>query len=221
MMSSFVRCAFAALLSVSATGVASATPITLQFTFDDPQSTALAVGSITFESTLLQNPGSQFFALPDPAVLALNVTVSGAANGNGTFAIADFTGVVFDTNGGTLDFASQLVGQPTTGSPWATRDGNGGDFNLYSGSPKRATPSDSQSPAAPTGFNPTPDAVNAFTLGANGGSGEPMVLIGMSPVGSSTLPSSLPFGPNAWIALTGLLGLAALFAVRRRSREAC
>lgn len=217
MISSFVRCALATLLTVGVFGVAHAAPITFQFTFDDPASTAQAVGSITFESTLVQNPGQQFFDLPDPAVLALNVTVSGAANGNGTFAITDFTGVVFDTNGGTLDFASQLVGQPTSGSPWATLDGKSGDFNLFSGSPKRGEPGYGDSPTTPNGSNPTPDGVDPFTLGANGGNGEPMVLVGMSPLGGYTAPASLPFGRNAWIVLAGLLGLAALFAVRRRS----
>ena len=213
----FARCTLAALLTVGVFGVAYAAPITFQFTFDDPASTAQAVGSITFEGTLVQNPGQQFFDLPDPAVLALNVIVSGAANGNGTFAITDFTGVAFDTNGGILDFASQLVGQPTSGSPWATLDGNSGDFNLFSGSPKRGDSGYGESPNTPDATNPTPDGVDPFTLGANGGNGEPMVLVGMSALGGYTSPASLPFGRNAWIVLAGLLGLVALFAVRRRS----
>ena len=217
MISLLVRCTLAALLSVGTLGIAHAAPITLQFTFDDPASTAQAVGSITFESALLQNPGTQFFDLPDPAVLALNVTVSGAASGNGTFALTDFTGVVFDTNGGTLDFGRQLVGQPTAGSPWATLDGNSGDFNLFSGSPKRGESGYGESSTAPDGSNSTPDGVDPFTLGANRGSGEPMVLVGMSIVGGGTAPAALPFGRNAWIVLSGLLGLVAVFAVRRRS----
>lgn len=216
MFSSIVRCTFAALLYVGALGVARAAPLTLQFTFDDPASTAQAVGSITFESTLLQNPGAQFFSLPDPAVLALNATVSGAASGNGAFAITDFTSVAFDTNGGTLDFSSQLVGQPTSGSPWATLDGNSGNFNLFSHSPKAGASSYGQPPATPKGSNPAPNGVDLFTLGANGGSGEPMVLVGISAV-AAVSPASLPFGRNAWIVLTGLLGLVAVFSVRRRS----
>ncbi len=219
MISLFVRCTLVALISVGTFGVAQAAPITLKFTFDDPASTAQAVGSITFEGTLLQNPGSQFFNLPDPAVLALNATVSGAVSGNGAFALTDFTGVSFDTNGGTLNFASQLVGQPTSGSPWATLDGNSGNFNLFSNSPKQGVSGNGQSPTAPNGINPTPNGVAAFTLGANGGSGEPMVLVGMSAVGGggTATPAALPFDRSAWIALTGLLGLVALVAFRRRS----
>ena len=215
MISSFIRYPLATLFLVGTLGVANAAPITFQFTYDDPASTAQAVGSITFESTLLQNPGTNDFSLPNPAVLALNVTVSGAALGNGTFAITDFTGVVFDTFGGTLDLGSQLVGQPTAGGPWGTPDGNSGDFNLFSGMP--TGPSNYNQPRnAPNGASAPPDGVNYFTLGANGGAGEPMELVGMSAVGVAA-PATLPIGRNAWIVLTGLLGLVALLAFRRRS----
>ena len=219
MTSSFVRRTLATLFFAGMLGVANAAPITFQFTFDDPASTAQAVGSITFESTLLQNPGANDFELPDPAVLALNVTVSGAAMGNGTYAITDFTGVVFDTNGGTLNFGSQLVGQPTTGSPWATLGENSGDFNLFSSGSVRGTSNYSQAPVAPKGVNPTPEGVDPFTLGANGGTGEPMELIGMNAVGggNATAAVMLPFDRSTWTLLAGLLGLVAVVAFRRRS----
>ncbi len=212
----FVRSTLATLFFASTLGVANAAPLTLQFTFDDPASTAQAVGSITFEDTLLQNPGVNDFTLPDPAVLALNVTVSGSASGNGTFTLADFTGVVFDTDGGTLNFGSQLVGQPTSDSSWGIPDGNSGDFNLFSGQPTAPSRYPTQT-AAPTGSNLPPDGVFYFTLGANGGSGEPMELVGMSVAGAAAAPATLPIGRSAWLALASLLGLAGLLAFRRRS----
>ena len=56
-----------------------------------------------------------------------------------------------------------------------------------------------------------------FTLGANGGSGEPMELVGMSVAGAAAAPATLPIGRSAWLALASLLGLAGLLAFRRRS----
>lgn len=219
MMRTFLRGAVAAFLFAGTLGAAQAAPITFQFTFDDPASTALAVGSITFESTLLPNPGNAFFILPDPAVLALNVTVTGSANGNGNFTLSDFTAVVFDTNDGTLNFGSQLVGQSTAGSPWGTTDGNGGDFNLFSNTPKGGPAIYGQPIAAPHGINPAPNGVNYFTLGANGGFDEPMELVGMSALGGLTPAAALPIGRGAWLALAVLLAMVALVAFRRRSQR--
>lgn len=211
----------AMLLLVSLAGQAGAAPITFPFVFDDPASTAQAVGSITFEDTLLANPGVNDFSLPDPAVLALTVTVSGSAAGNGTFGIADFTGVVFDTNGGTLNFASQLVGQPTSGGSWGTPDGNSGDFNLFSAGPPKGAERYANRPHAPAGTNIPPDGVFFFTLGANGGLDEPMELTAMGVTGGPiTPPATLPIGPGAWLALVGLIALGGLVVLRRRTNIA-
>ncbi|MBK7210472.1 MAG: hypothetical protein IPH99_08950 [Xanthomonadales bacterium] len=215
MNASFVRCTLATLFFAGTLGVAHAAPLTFNFTFDDPASTAQAVGSITFEDSLLLNPGTNDFVLPNPAVLALNVTVSGSASGNGTFTLADFNEVVFDTFGGTLDFGSQLVGQPTSGGSWGTPDGNSGDFNLFSGTMKGPSRYPAP-PSAPTGAI-APDGVFYFTLGANGGAGEPMELVGMGVTGGATAPATLPIDRGAWFALAGLLGLVGLLAFRRRA----
>jgi hypothetical protein len=48
--------------------------------------TAMATGQITFDPSLLTNPG-----VTDPiAVTAFSITVSGASSGNGTFGLGDF-----------------------------------------------------------------------------------------------------------------------------------
>lgn len=202
-----------------AASCATAAPVTFNFTFDDPNSSAQAVGSITFEDTLLANPGANSFFLPDPAVLALNVTVSGSAFGDGTFGISDFVQVVFDTDGATLDLGSQLVGQVTPDSSiWGTPDGGSGDFNLFSQGDKGANRYENGS--APTGSGIPPDGVFFFTLGANGGGGEPMVLTGMAPPGGpAPAPASLPIGREAMLLLAGMLSLVAAFALRRRKHS--
>ena len=108
------------------------------------------------------------------------------------------------------------AGQPTSDSSWGTPDGNSGDFNLFSGQPTAPSRYPMQ-PAAPTGSNLPPDGVFYFTLGANGGSGEPMELVGMRVAGAAAAPATLPIGPSAWFALASLLGLAGLLAFRRRA----
>src|SRR5215472_5397809 len=94
--------AVGAVAFVCLVGQASAVPLTLNFVFASPSGPATATGFVTFETSALSNPGLNDFILPSPAVLDLQVTVSGAAAGNGTFHLADFTSIVFDTNGGTL-----------------------------------------------------------------------------------------------------------------------
>jgi hypothetical protein len=168
-----------------------AVPITFEFRFADSGS-ATAVGYIVFESTLLPNPGATTFVLPNPAVRAIRVTVSGATAGNGTFGLADFTSVVWDTRGVTLDFTRQLVGQPTLGSPWGTPDGNGGDFNLF-------------------GLAPSPNGVFFFTLGANGGPANAMTLRSM--VGLTAVPA---LDDLQLVVLSLLVGVAGIVLYRRR-----
>jgi hypothetical protein len=210
--------ASAATLLVSLASSAFAAPITFPFRFADPTGPAQAVGSITFESTLLVNPGANDFFLPDPAVLALDVTVSGSIAGNGSFGITDFNEVVFDTAGGTLDFGSQLVGQPTSGGPWGTPDGSSGDFNLFvSGGTRAAGERYPSASVVPNGVAAPPNGNFFFTLGANGGAGENMVLTAM---GAPVPPPMLPIGRNALLLMAGLLGLGGVLVLRRRKLRA-
>lgn len=183
------------LLAAAATS-AFAAPLTFNFKFLDPVSGATATGFITFESTLLVNPGNNVFALPDPAVLELQATVSGAAAGNGTFGIGSFNQVIFDTTATGLDLRRQLVGQPTSGAAWGTPDGTSGDFNLFAAAPG-------------------PNGMWYFTLQSNGGAGaEPMVLSTM--IAAGNVPT---LGEWGMVILSLLLGLGAWVAMRRQGSK--
>jgi hypothetical protein len=173
-----------------------AAPITLNFGYS--QGAATATGSITFESTLLNNPGTNNFTLPNAAVLALQVTVSGATSGNGTFGIGSFTGVSFSTGGGTLNLGTELVGQPTPGGPWGPL--GGGDFNLFSA------------------IAPAPTGVDPFILGANQGTADAMTLrtvapAAPAPAAAAPIPA-LSLGDLLFLAL--VLGGAGIVLIRHR-----
>jgi hypothetical protein len=221
----FRKLVFAAVLA-SAASMACADPVRFNFTFAEVKGSARATGYIVLETDAIANPGNANYDIPGPAISALSVTVTGAKVGNGTFGIDDFCSFVFETNGGTLDFSRELVGQPTNDDPWGTPvDMTGGDFNLFSCSGENAnTPAhryanpaagDGQSAPTPEGSpsGQAPDGVWYFTLGANGGMGEEMVLVTMAPQGApgpgpGLAPSvAVPAG-NTWT----LAGLCVLLA---------
>ena len=154
-------------------------------------STAVITGSVTFESTLLANPGLNNFTLPNPAVLALSVTVSGASAGNGTYGLSNFHGVLFDTGPNALDFSKPLVGQPEGTGTWGPPSYQG-DFNLF-------------------GIGTAPVGKAPFLLCANGGSGSCASLVSAGVAVTST-PAL-----NLWglLAMAGLLGLAGFAGMRR------
>ncbi len=163
-------------LSVAGVGLAmpskvQAADITFQVTWSGRYffNTASAVGYFTIDSALLPNPGNTptNFSTPnisidnpsDPAfnakspitalIKSLSLTVTGSGLGDGTYTLDDYPdgGVIWNTNGATLDFSKELVGQKTQGLPWgsivSTPPGDkysdsylnpanyGGDFNIF------------------------------------------------------------------------------------------
>lgn len=146
---------------------------------------ASANGLIDFDPSLINNPGSTL-SLP---VNSFSITVTGASSGNGTFSLADYDFFLLDTNGGTLDFTKQLVGQPTANDPWGTvpSSGNGGDFNILLSS--------GSSSAAPTG-------TFFFQITTSLGSGDSLYLTSFAPLAPVPVPE-----PSS---LLGLLALGTL-----------
>ena len=157
---------------------------TLQWSGAALSNSATATATITVDDALLANPGSYFGAFLGGPVTAIDLTVAGASAGNGTFTTSDFSGgmLIFDTGGVTLDLSTEFVGQ----GGWGISTG---DFNIFG------------SGSAPVGWD-------VFTLGADGGSGDLMLL-------TSFAPASVP-EPSMLAALIGLGGLGFVLGQRRR-----
>jgi hypothetical protein len=183
-----------------ANSLAYATPQRFDFTFAENPGSATATGFIIFESDLLPNPGSDFYDIPSPVILDLQVTVSGSASGDGVYSLGDFTGAVFGTGGIALDFSRELVGQPTDGSPWGTASVIGkslstkgrffADFNLFSNpqQPARVSTGDLYSGGTGNqGISLPPNGVGPFTLRAS--SGEDMAIASFAPFAVTSVPS--------------------------------
>jgi hypothetical protein len=148
---------------------------------------ASAIATIGIDTSAMPNPGSYINPSSLPAWLdSITLTITGAISGNGTFTLSDFQGLYSNTNGGTMDFNLELVGQSTSGSPWGTTfDGNSGDFNLFNAA---------GSPGAPRG-------TSAFQLTTNGGSGNTMNLVSFAPVPEPGTYAFLVAGCGAVLAL--------------------
>jgi hypothetical protein len=160
---------------------------------------ATATGTITLELLNMNNPGTTD-QNPSLFVTDFSITVTGASSGNGTFGFSDFNGsgilggFYLATNGGTLDFGSELVGQPTSGSAWGTTPSSGaaGDFNIFT-----------------NGTDPTaPNGTFFFQITTNGGSGDSLFLTSFAPA---------PEPGSALLVLPALIALGAL-KVRKRVR---
>jgi hypothetical protein len=151
-------------------------PIPFQFTFCGDQATA--TGYITFDLNQMSNP---FFGIDYAAVLDLQVDVSGASAGNGTYGRDDFEDIAWESNGGTIDFGMEFVGQPTDGLPWGTSNtsGEAGDFNLFSSGNTLSAP----------------NGEFYFLLGANDGQADSMTLRTFAPgppeIGEPSCPPAL------------------------------
>jgi hypothetical protein len=152
--------------------------------------TANATAVIQIDAAAIPNPGAD----SDPSSIpswckGITLTVADAASGNGTFTLSDFFGLVWDTEGGTLDFGMELVGQPTDQAPWGTtHGGTSGDFNLF-------------------GASSAPSGTNFFQLTTDGGDGDRMDLISFAPA---------PVPEPRTVTLVALASCAGLLLRRRR-----
>jgi hypothetical protein len=133
---------------------------------------AIASGTITLNLGAMNNPGQTDQDVTS-FVTDFSLTVSGASAGNGTFDFADYNGdstyggFYLETDGGTLDFTSQLVGQATLGAPWGSEFGTGeaSDFNIFA-----------------NGTNPSaPNGTGYFELTTDDGEGDTMGLTSFAP----------------------------------------
>jgi PEP-CTERM motif len=153
---------------------------------------ATATATITLDLSLMNNPGETDQATV-PFVTDFSITVSGASSGNGTFGFADYNGsgtlggFYLTTNGGTLDFNQELIGQPTSQDPFGTvpSAGNAGDFNIFG---------NGNDAAAPQG-------TFFFQITTDGGAEDSLFL-------TSFRPRSVPEPSGLVLSALGLIGLA-------------
>ena len=125
---------------------------------------ATATATITLNLDAISDFGNTDVSSELPGVITqLELTVSNASDGNGTFTANDFHSFFWWTGGRTLYFDKEVIGQPTSNLPWGTPDGYSGDFNLFSNNPS------------------APDGLFFFILATSGGFGDLMLLTNFVP----------------------------------------
>jgi hypothetical protein len=182
----------AGLLLTAPAGSASVLTFDLVWSATPP---VAATGQLMVDNTAwaswIADPDGLDVASTDPGLVGFNMTISGAASGNGSFTKSDFDHFAIWGAGANFDYGQDLVGQPTLGDAWGTPDANSGDFNVFASAP-------------------APDGVFYFVLLTNGGTGDELQLT------SFILESGSPVPEPGTLVLVGWGGLALL--IRRRSR---
>jgi hypothetical protein len=136
----FRKCLSAAIMSIGLVSTAFADVITLEIQASGLTSNASATGFITFDTALLPTTATTLVQTPlTPVVSKLQLTITGAAGGNGIFGLKDFSSISFSSPS-PLDFSQQLIGQVLANGCTYGRTsigdcgpGNAGDFNLFAG----------------------------------------------------------------------------------------
>jgi len=199
------------IILLAAANPAWASDISFAFNFSGAAydgNNALAKGTITFDSTKLNNPGRNLWDPNDlypgygtrtaGLVTDLTVTVTGSTGGagDGVFSLADFDAVLFDTSSTALNLGQQLIGQATSspnGKTWGQDDPINplpspaafytGDFQLFA----------KNTSASPFGLYP-------FQVGTDHGGNDGMHLVSFAPA-NNDIPEP---------GIIGLMGIGAL-----------
>lgn len=136
----FRKFAAAAALSALCAASAVAAPITFNISWSGAayQNGASGTGVITLDDSIVLN--NTFANTSDPLVGSLDITISGATSGNGSYSASDFNNFYF-LGVAQLDLTQELIGQTMdNGCLFGTStgicgNGQGGDFNVFGGWP--------------------------------------------------------------------------------------
>lgn len=169
---------------------------------------ATATARITIDTSVINNP--MVTQQQSGFVKAFEITIKGAASGNGTFDYSDFIGepgfggfIIFDAD--TLNFNLPLIGQPTGNGPWGPGPGGVGDFNIFSND---------------VPLSHAPNGVDTFVFATDAGTEDKLVLTSFKPA-PVLVPESSTALPLGVLFLMFGLGKWASQAYIRASSEEC
>lgn len=196
-MPPFIRTFTAALLSIVPAIPANAEILSFDIAWSGEPfgNTATATGRIVVDSMLAPAIGSTTYTIPSAAILALEITIIGAASGNGSFDLSNFPEVYFWTPSA-LDLTTELVGQTldngcSFGFTLGDCLGSSGDFNV-------------------SGFGaPDPNGNGYFILQANYIFGDNLAVTSIRP--TQPIPE-----PATWAMMIAGFGLVGQKLRRRR-----